>query len=158
MTRVIGRNNLISRVWDIHNGECLRTVALAGSPPLTQGRFTCTADVGLFGSLNGKITMFNVTTGRVIREYSGHANSDYILDLGFRYSNGDITGFLSGSEDGRLHLFDFDSPLPQESITLCSDKPTIDLLVSEHGNVFASGRSLNTLYQIKLKEDRKSGA
>lgn len=141
-----------SRVWDVHNGECLRTVTLSNTPPLTQGRFTKTSDVGLFGSLNGKITLFNIRTGRVIKEYHGHQNTDYILDLGFTFDvQGDISGFMSGSEDGYLHLFEFDEATPRESLLLSTERQTLDLMVTEKGRAFVAGRSTSGLMRVDIE-------
>lgn len=82
----------------------MRTIILSNSPALTQGKFTKTSDIGLFSSLNSTVTLFNIKSGKVIREYTGHDNNDYIVDLGYsQTSEGDYNGFFSGSENGKVH-------------------------------------------------------
>lgn len=147
--RIQVEKDYFSRVWDVHNGECLRTVILSNSPPLTQGKFTKTSDIGLFSSLNSRITLFNIKSGKTIREYKGHENNDYIVEFGFTQTlGGDLDGFITGSENGMVHRYKWKNETPIDSLKIDSEGSTADLILTAPGFFVASGRTWSSVHKI----------
>jgi WD40 repeat protein len=133
----------------LHNGECLRTVILSNSPPLSQGRFAKNADVGLFASLNSTVSLFNIKTGKLLREYTGHENNDYIVELGFTHdAHDDICGFVVGSENGRVFKYHLLQGSPVDSLEIASDSSAIDLVLTNKDAVFVCGRTQNVVHKV----------
>lgn len=133
----------------MHNGECLRTVILSNSPPLSQGKFTKNSDVGLFASLNSKVSLFNIKTGKLLKEYTGHENNDYIVELGYTYDKEDnISGFMMGSENGQVFRYQLLSSDPVDSLEITKDSSTIDLVLTNKEAGFVCGRTQNVVNKV----------
>jgi WD40 repeat protein len=140
---------LISRVWDVHNGECLRTIILSNSPPVSVGKFTKTSDCALLASLNSKISLVDTKTSKVMREYAGHMNNEYIVEMDFsKNSRGDIDGFFIGSENGLVHRFSLLSQSPISSLPVSDQGQTADLLIVKNQCLYVSGRSWASVHRI----------
>lgn len=136
-------------MWDVHNGECLRTAILSNSPPLSQGKFTKTSDIALFSSLNSKVSLFNVRTGKLLREYHGHNNNEYLVETAMSSNlRGDLDGFFIGSENGLLHRFDFLQETPIDSLAINTDGQTVDLVLQSSNCLFVSGRAWQSVVKV----------
>lgn len=136
----------------MHNGECLKTIILSNSPPLTQGKFTRTSDLGLFSSLNSVVTLFNIKTGKPLREFRGHENKDYIVEFGFTYDHrGDFCGFITGSENGQIYEFDWKRESPKSSLLINAENEPVDLVLTFPGCAVVSGRGWNTIHKVDCK-------
>lgn len=127
-----------------------------------QGKFTKTSDIGVFATLTSTLTLFNISTGKVLKEFKGHVNNDFIcefiftktqapLKLGAPQSAGsfkpllapepNLTGLITTSEDGKLYRYDWKNSEPVDSIQI-SDSP-LDLIVETQGGAVTSGRGTN---------------
>ena len=122
---------------------------LSNSPPLSQGKFTKTSDIGLFSSLNNRISLFNIKTGKLIKEYHGHENNEYLVDVMMSYdAHGDIDGFFTGSENGKLYRFNIAQETPADSLTVNTEGLTVDLLLQQNRGLLVSGRGWSSVYKV----------
>lgn len=57
----------------------------------------------LVSCLDGKLRLLDALNGKLLNEYSGHQNTSFSIQSCFSNSDGQI---LSGSEDGRVYIWD----------------------------------------------------
>lgn len=120
------------RLWDLATFQCLRTLADS-----VDGFFTSTAPVGrvafapndkflLAATLDGRIRVWDPLGAKVVRTFVGHANASYCLGAAFT-STSTRTGVVSGSEDGRVCVWDLQPPRPSlVKLAPHSDVPLIE--------------------------------
>lgn len=138
-------------MWDVHNGECLRTIILSNSPPLSAGKFTKSSDFILLSSLNSKTSLVDSRSSKVLREYSGYANNEYLIDVDFtRDVRGDIEGFMIGSENGMVHRFSLLQDRPIDSLAVSEEGSTADLLIVRNDHLIVSGRSWSSVQKVSF--------
>lgn len=136
-------------MWDVHNGECLRTIILSNSPPLATGKFTRNSDFAMITSLNSRISLVDSKSCKVVREYSGYTNNEYLVDFDFTEdTRGDIDGFIIGSESGTIHRFSMLHDRPIDSVTVNDGDQTTDLMIVHGDCVYVSGRSWSSVHRV----------
>ena len=87
-------------------------------------------------------------------EYTGYQNEDYLLSLDYtKTANGKITGFCIGSENGKLHNFDFSQEMPISSLQVESENVTLDFVINMQDKVYTTGRTQSHLHQISFIEN-----
>ena len=126
------------RIWDTATGECLKTVYAEGNPPVGGVRFSPNGRFVLSGTLDGKLRLYDLSWsggggggydrhagvvdrpqprgGRCAKTYAGHKNSRYCVFAAFLCSNPRRRCVVSGSEDGRVHLYDLQSRLARQTL------------------------------------------
>jgi len=114
------------RIWDTATGECLKTVYAEGNPPVGGVRFSPNGRFVLSGTLDGKLRGYDRLAGvvdrpqprggRCAKTYAGHKNSRYCVFAAFLCSNPRRGCVVSGSEDGRVHLYDLQSRLARQTL------------------------------------------
>lgn len=146
-----------ARMWDMHNGECLRTLSAFNTPPIVQGKFTLNSDLSLFATLDGKVSLFNMRTGRLIREYRGHINKEFILDIVFtKNSKHDLDGFIIGSENGMIFRFNWQQTTPIDCLHVEEDGLASDLIQTMGNQLYVSGRGWSCLSRVEYPLDAVS--
>jgi WD40 repeat protein len=105
--------------------------------------------VALFSSLNSKVSLFNIRTGKLLREYHGHSNNEYLIDLILSTNpQGDLDGFYTGSENGQIHRFDLLQETPVASFAASPEGQTVDLLLQTGQSLVVSGRAWQSVIKI----------
>lgn len=97
------------RLWDMLKGTCLKTmVAESGSNSvISLCKFTPNSKFLLFSNLNSKLGLYNFKND-LIKEYTGHLNTEYCLDATF-VRHADKMMVVSGTEDGKVCAWDLNS-------------------------------------------------
>jgi hypothetical protein len=136
-------------MWDVHNGECLRTIILSNSPPMATGKFTKSSDFALITSLNSRTSLVDSRSCKVVREYTGYTNNEYLVDVDFTSdTRGDLDGFIIGSENGMIHRFHLLKEKPIDSLLINEEGLTLDLVMVKEDHIFVSGRSLSSVHKV----------
>ncbi|KAI8470222.1 MAG: transcriptional repression protein [Monoraphidium minutum] len=97
------------RVWDARNGHCLRSYASsAASAPVNDVALAPNAQYYLQATLDHRLRLVHLETGRCAKTYAGHRNEDFCCGATFAAAAGGGAGggggaaVASGSEDGSL--------------------------------------------------------
>ena len=123
---VSGSYDGLIRVWDTATGECLKTIYAEGNPPVGNVLFAPNGRYVLGGNLDSKLRLWDVTgrvglegenatnesgqrTGKCSKTYSGHLNSRFCVFSAFSIANRDRQSIVSGSEDGKVYIYDLQS-------------------------------------------------
>ncbi|PIK55640.1 putative WD repeat domain-containing protein 83 [Apostichopus japonicus] len=88
------------RRYDVRNGKM--TADCIGQP-VTSINFTKDGQCTLVSSLDGKLRLLDKDTGELLGEYTGHQNTQYVID---NCLNEKDTHVISGSEDGKIYFWD----------------------------------------------------
>lgn len=70
---------------------------------MTSINFTKDGQCTLVSSLDGKLRLLDKDTGELLGEYTGHQNTQYVID---NCLNEKDTHVISGSEDGKIYFWD----------------------------------------------------
>ncbi|KAL7535355.1 hypothetical protein ACHAWF_005141 [Thalassiosira exigua] len=136
---VSGSYDGLVRIWDTATGECLKTVYAEGNPPVGCVRFSPNGKFVLSGTLDGKLRLYDVSGGRgrggggggsgfhggggpqprggrCAKTYAGHVNSRYCAFASFLAANPKRRCVVSGSEDGKVYLYDLQTRLVRQAL------------------------------------------
>ena len=126
---VSGSYDGLVRIWDTATGECLKTVYAEGNPPVGSVRFSPNGKFVLCGTLDSKLRLYDVSGGRdhgtfggqhrgnrpqprggkCSKTYAGHANAKFCVFASFFTANPKRQSVVSGSEDGKVYVYDLQS-------------------------------------------------
>lgn len=141
-----------SRLWDIHDGYCFRTMAMPEIPPLGGGMLAKNKDVALLVGLNSKIGLYSGKSHSVVKYYKKHLNKDYLVGMGFLEGrNGILDSFACGSENGKLYVYKFNGE-KEESLVLEEEKVVLDLVLTRRREIFVSGRDSQKIYKVEYDD------
>ena len=126
------------RIWDTATGECLKTVYSEGNPPVGSVRFSPNGRYVLSGTLDSKLRLYDVSGGygrgaafgnesqrngrpqprggKCAKTYTGHTNTKYCVFAAFLNANPKRQCVVSGSEDGKVYLYDLQSRLIRQTL------------------------------------------
>jgi len=136
---VSGSQDGLIRVWDTATGECLKTVYAEGNPPVGCVRFSPNGKYVLAGTLDSKLRLWNVagrygktgestsafnylntrvtpTGGKCSKTYAGHENRRFCAFATFSSVNPLRQYVVSGSEDGKVYLYDLQRRLVKQTL------------------------------------------
>lgn len=108
------------RLWDSGSGRCLKTLVDNDNPPVTSVKFSPNGKYILAGSLDNAVRLWAHQTGKCVKTYLGHQNVKYCCYPNFVSRKGDdsidyeasssvINLITSGSEDGKVYVWDMNS-------------------------------------------------
>lgn len=141
LVRSSGSYDGLVRIWDTATGECLKTVYAEGNPPVGGVRFSPNGRYVLSGTLDGKLRLYDVSGGsrergtfgrggvhknqprggKCSKTYAGHVNSKYCAFAAFLSADPRRQCVVSGSEDGKVYLYDLQSRLVRQTLEGHSD-------------------------------------
>lgn len=122
------------RVWDVGTGECLKTiVGEESSEGVAVGcvKFSPNGRFLLSGSLDGRVRLWDLVAGRwcftgvkseterkgrCAKTYRGHTNSRFCVFSTFSTVNPSRNVVVSGSEDGKVYLYDLQSRMVRQTL------------------------------------------
>ncbi|KAM3414241.1 hypothetical protein BST61_g10897 [Cercospora zeina] len=125
------------RIWDTATGQCLKTLIHEDNAPVTNIKFAPNGKYILASSLDNSVRLWDYVTGDCKKTYQGHKNEKFCMHAAFgTYSaeplsdvqSGDTEagpnrqeqkwGFaMSGSEDGKLVIWDVNSKEIMQELT-----------------------------------------
>jgi COMPASS component SWD3 len=127
----------LCRVWDTLNGQCCTTIVSPsmgsrGVPAVSAARFSPNGQYVLLSTLDNSIRLWDVNEGTCVKTYKGHKNEAYCAFSTFCLLQRDEiersdeksderyvekkTCIVSGSEDGKVYIWDLQSRLLNETI------------------------------------------
>lgn len=119
----------LARVWDVGTGECLKTiVGEESSEGVAVGcvNFSPNGKYLLSGSLDGKIRLWDLVggkwlgekkrRGKCLKTYCAHTNSKFCVFSTFSTVNPQRQLIISGSEDGKVNLYDLQSRMVRQTL------------------------------------------
>ena len=117
------------RVWDVGTGECLKTiVGEEESEGVAVGcvTFSPNGKYVLSGSLDGKVRLWDLVGGKwydkskrggsCLKTYSSHTNTKFCMFSTFSTVNPKRDLVISGSEDGKVYLYDLQSRVVRQTL------------------------------------------
>jgi len=136
---VSGSYDGLVRIWDTATGECLKTVYAEGNPPVGGVRFSPNGRFVLSGTLDSKLRLYDVSGGhergtfgneyrglhnhrpqlrggKCSKTYAGHENTKFCTFAAFLSANPKRQCVVSGSEDGKVYLYDLQSRLVRQTL------------------------------------------
>ncbi|KAK6151095.1 hypothetical protein DH2020_016027 [Rehmannia glutinosa] len=126
----------LCRIWDASTGHCMKTLIDDEHPPVSFVKFSPNGKFILVGTLDntlyhdsifpkvawdllvelrftssappfGTSRLWNFSTGKFLKTYTGHVNSKYCISSTFSITNGKY--IVSGSEDNCVYLWELQS-------------------------------------------------
>jgi len=137
---VSGSYDGLVRIWDTATGECLKTVYAEGNPPVGGVRFSPNGRFVLSGTLDSKLRLYDVSGGcdergsfanehsglhssrpqprggKCSKTYAGHNNGKFCAFAAFLSVNPRRQCVVSGSEDGKVYLYDLQSRMVRQTL------------------------------------------
>lgn len=157
---VSGSYDGLIRVWDTTTGECLKTVHAEGNPPVGGVRFSPNGRFVLCGTLDSKLRLYDLSMrqeseyrgllqtnngyhhhtkdrrhprgGQCVKTYAGHTNVKFCTFAAFLSANPKRQCVVSGSEDGKVYLYDLQSRLTRQTLEMHTDAV---LAVDAHNSI-----------------------
>ncbi|XLR32959.1 hypothetical protein S83_060859, partial [Arachis hypogaea] len=83
-----GSHIVSSRIWDASTGHCMKTLIDDENPPVSFVKFSPNGKFILVGTLDNTLRLWNYSTGKFLKSYTGHVNSKYCLSSTFSITNG----------------------------------------------------------------------
>ena len=163
------------RVWDTATGECLKTIYAEGNPPVSFLRFSPNGKFILSSTLDSRLRMWQVSGdksvsktgdryksqgGHFFKIYGGkgcHQNTKFCAFSDFCITNRNQQSIVTGSEDGKLYIYDLQTKAVRQTLEGHSDAV---LAVASHSKIplLASGgmnqdKSVRFWFQTKGDEE-----
>ncbi len=131
-----------AREWDIHHGALLSTMGEENDvhhmDSVRDVVYTSNGEFALSAGLDGRILLWEMATGNVLREFAGHEGGVYALAL-----SPDDASFISGGADNLVIRWDISSGEILEQFAGHSDE-VWTVAYSADGTLIASGGRDNT--------------
>mgnify|MGYP002037278391 CR=1 FL=1 len=96
------------RIWQVDNGECVKTITQQSPPPVTSVRFSPNNMYALVSTMDSKVRLWKYATDQVMKVYEGHRNDDYCINSCFSLSNGGkyiVSGSEAQTEAGETYYY-----------------------------------------------------
>lgn len=130
------------RRYDLRAGEM--NADLVGKS-VTSVKFTRDGQCTLSSTLDDKIRLLDKETGELLNEYTGHKNTSYKIDSCLNHKD---THIISGSEDGKLYIWDLVDAEIKKTLTF-SESGRVCHSISHHSEksqlLVASGSKIYVL-------------
>jgi COMPASS component SWD3 len=97
------------RVWDAPSGQCVASLVEPGLPPVGSVRWSPNGAYILASYLDSSVRLWDVLRGKRVKTYTGHSNDTLAVTAAFAGAGADGARIVSGSEDGRVVLWDASS-------------------------------------------------
>ena len=130
------------RIWQVDNGECVKTITQQSPPPVTSVRFSPNNMYALVSTMDSKVRLWKYATDQVMKVYEGHRNDDYCINSCFSLSNGGKY-IVSGSEDHAVYVWNL------------ADKQIVQKLTGHEDSVLGVDASGNLLATCSLDKTIK---
>ncbi|KAI3798944.1 hypothetical protein L1987_34229 [Smallanthus sonchifolius] len=82
----------------------MKTLIDDENPPVSYVKFSPNGKFILVGTLDSTLRLWNFSTGKFLKTYTGHTNSKYCISSAFSITNGKY--IVSGSEDNCVYLWE----------------------------------------------------
>lgn len=114
------------RLWDTSTSSCLRTFYAEGNPPVSSVKFSPNGKFVLTGTLDDRLRLWNINNvssanGGCAKTYSGHKNSKFCTHSAFIVADTSNPRIMSGSEDGKVHIYGVNNKKTQQVINSHKD-------------------------------------
>ncbi|KAL6271628.1 hypothetical protein ACE6H2_028539 [Prunus campanulata] len=101
---VSGSHDGSCKIWDTASGTCLKTLLEDKTAAVSFAKFSPNGKFILVATLNDTLKLWNYSTGKFLKIYTGHVNNVYCVTSTFSVTNGKY--IVSGSEDHCVYLWD----------------------------------------------------
>lgn len=101
---VSGSHDGTCKIWDTASGACLKTLIDDKVPAVSFTKFSPNGKFILVATLDDNLKLWNYSTGKFLKIYTGHVNKTYCIQPTFSVTNGKY--IVSGSEDHCVYIWD----------------------------------------------------
>ncbi|KAK4766097.1 hypothetical protein SAY87_007739 [Trapa incisa] len=101
---VSGSHDGSCKIWETKNGALLKTLIDDKMPAVSFAKFSPNGKFILVATLNNTLKLWNYSTGKFLKIYTGHQNTTYCIMATFSVTNGKY--IVSGSEDHSVCIWD----------------------------------------------------
>ena len=98
------------RFWDKHSGACLKSLSVSGDKVIPVSFLCCTPNPSyiLLGTLSDSIMLIDIKSGRSLKKYISHKNSEFCLPTCYmKIEEAEL--IMCGSENGQIYVWDSNS-------------------------------------------------
>lgn len=126
------------RVWDARSGSCMRTFHTDGNVPVTSAKFSPNSKFLLVGAFGGSLQLYNYAATKPLKRYRGHEHERFGVSSCFGV-DGSKAYVISGSEDGRVHVWDLQTRRIVAKLSGNTNKPVVAVAAHPTNGSLVSG-------------------